>query len=703
MACPGGCIGGGGMPPSGRNDILARRAAVVYNLDGRMSRRRAHENPSVKKLYETILGTPLGHMSHNLLHTNYSARPVASPSPSEEPAATAATTAAPNAQGVLVIHASVGGTATEAASSLTTALREATPEGDASVALVAASAVDPDTLPKWGTIVVVTCTYGEGERPETLEQLYSRIDPKVRGDSWLRQTRFAVFGLGSTQYACGSQFNAAARMVDERLSQLGASRLLDRAEADDQQQEGYRSTMRKWTPLLVSACFGSEAKLATISQFDPPTPLVVVQQALGGHSAAHVAPPPGFHLAPLILRESLVPPGYDRPAAKFSLSLAGTGVTYKVGDHLAMVPRNDDGTVRRALSLYPSVSGDTWITLAALDKESALVGDPNSSGGGGGGGTAFPATPLQLRQLFQCYMDFCSPPTRELLHHMALCVPSRNVEIRRNLRNLADADDAGWAAFSSVRTTLDVLCEFSSDARLPLSNLVSVVPRIQPRLYSIASAPNPQQQLDLAIVLYQWKNPNGHERYGLCTHHLFHDAVPKETLVSVQVRRGVLKPPSDPAVPLVVIALGTGIAPFRALLQHRQEQRLVSPDQMFGPIHIFFGVRHQSKDFYFEQELRQMLQSGVIQSLRGVFSHDVAPGEKLLFMPDYLRANPAEAWNAISAPKTELYYCGPAMGIPAAIMNAFIDAGTQIVGEPAARATVEAIQVCEDRFHCEMF
>jgi NADH-quinone oxidoreductase subunit G/NADP-reducing hydrogenase subunit HndD len=76
MACPGGCIGGGGQPyHHGDINILKKRAQALYDLDEKMEKRKSHENEMVVKLYEDFLGQPGNHKAHELLHTFYSAKP----------------------------------------------------------------------------------------------------------------------------------------------------------------------------------------------------------------------------------------------------------------------------------------------------------------------------------------------------------------------------------------------------------------------------------------------------------------------------------------------------------------------------------------------------------------------------------------------------------------------------------------------------
>jgi iron only hydrogenase large subunit-like protein len=71
MACPGGCIGGGGQPRSTDKGILAKRQAAMYELDERSTLRRSQDNPLVQALYKRFLGSPNSPKAHELLHTHY--------------------------------------------------------------------------------------------------------------------------------------------------------------------------------------------------------------------------------------------------------------------------------------------------------------------------------------------------------------------------------------------------------------------------------------------------------------------------------------------------------------------------------------------------------------------------------------------------------------------------------------------------------
>lgn len=79
MACPGGCVTGGGQPIKSAKDKLTEdvhklRAKGLYSADKNTKLRKSHENPVVKKIYEEYLGEPGGHKAHELLHTHYHKR-----------------------------------------------------------------------------------------------------------------------------------------------------------------------------------------------------------------------------------------------------------------------------------------------------------------------------------------------------------------------------------------------------------------------------------------------------------------------------------------------------------------------------------------------------------------------------------------------------------------------------------------------------
>ena len=74
MACPGGCIGGGGQPIGTNNAVRDARIQALYEIDRSLPLRKSHENPEIKTIYEEFFGAPLSSRAHDLLHTRYHAR-----------------------------------------------------------------------------------------------------------------------------------------------------------------------------------------------------------------------------------------------------------------------------------------------------------------------------------------------------------------------------------------------------------------------------------------------------------------------------------------------------------------------------------------------------------------------------------------------------------------------------------------------------
>jgi sulfite reductase alpha subunit-like flavoprotein len=244
-----------------------------------------------------------------------------------------------------------------------------------------------------------------------------------------------------------------------------------------------------------------------------------------------------------------------------------------------------------------------------------------------------------------------------------------------------------------------VLCDFGASGLPPFEYLLSMIPVICPRLYSIASSPlHGEDRLELLVVLNEWEDSENRNRKGLATQFLF-NAKPN-IKVAVQIRRGILQPPENSASPILMFGLGTvrwrsislptctiiqnlrcllyfhqGVAPFRGFLQHRQA--LLRSGVALGPASLYVGFRHEHHDFYLKDEFEAWLKEGVLTSVHAAFSHDNISrrGGKLYFISDMIEEKPQDMAKAlqlkaelksevIKKPRIHVYYCGPAMGIP---------------------------------------
>jgi sulfite reductase (NADPH) flavoprotein alpha-component len=195
---------------------------------------------------------------------------------------------------------------------------------------------------------------------------------------------------------------------------------------------------------------------------------------------------------------------------------------------------------------------------------------------------------------------------------------------------------------------LDLLETFPS-ARPPLSELVSALDPLLPRLYSIASSPKTKpREIHLAVAVVRYRRRE-RERAGVASTYLSERVTPGGVL-SVHVRRcdGFRLPAPD--TPVIMIGPGTGIAPFRAFLEERRATGAT------GRNWLFFGNPKQATDFLFGDELFAYRNDGLLTRLDTAFSRD-QPHK--IYVQHRMLENAAALW-AWLQDGAQLYVCGDA-------------------------------------------
>jgi sulfite reductase (NADPH) flavoprotein alpha-component len=225
---------------------------------------------------------------------------------------------------------------------------------------------------------------------------------------------------------------------------------------------------------------------------------------------------------------------------------------------------------------------------------------------------------------------------------------------------------------------LDLLLAFPS-AQPPLQELILALAKLEPRLYSIASSPKAyagEVHLTVAAVRYAMR---GRVRKGVASSFLAERARKGAAIpVFVKPAHG-FELPADPAVPIVMIGPGTGIAPFRAFLQ---ERRAIGAR---GRNWLFFGAQRRELDFLYEEELEALRRDGLLTRLDLAFSRDQA--EKI-YVQHRMREYAAElyAWIKDGA---HVYVCGDAVrmarDVDAALAHIIAKQGGTALGEAKAQ------------------
>lgn len=307
---------------------------------------------------------------------------------------------------------------------------------------------------------------------------------------------------------------------------------------------------------------------------------------------------------------------------------------------------------------------------------------------------------VKAGQLFTEVLDIFGKPARRF--YETLQMAAKNEKEKKEIEYLLGKD--GKPKFKELGketpSYADLLRLYPS-SKLSLEFLLDHVPRIKPRLYSIASSSEMHKDmLHLCIVKDDWKTASGQVRYGLCTRYLSDLSLGgSPDLVSGKINAAGITIPDTHSLPCVMVGLGTGIAPFRAMVQDREMAR--SRGETIGPMALFFGARHKRTDYTYGDEFDAYHASGkgIVNVLSTAFSRDQ---EHKIYVQDRINEHPDEIYDMLGKQKGYFYLCGPAGNVPPsvrkAVVNAFVKSGGH--SEEEADKLVTQMQI-EGRYNVE--
>ena len=342
----------------------------------------------------------------------------------------------------------------------------------------------------------------------------------------------------------------------------------------------------------------------------------------------------------------LTAPGSGKETLHFEVSLAGSGLAYEVGDSLGIFPSNDALEVDAVLAAT-GLRGDEPVESAGADLREVLTRQ------------------VTLRE-----------PSRQLLAAILEKCPDAN-ELSEFIDPEAKSVMDDWV---DGRDVVDILRAYP-EARFTADELIKVLRKLQPRLYSIASSPKafPEDiHLTVAVVRYEL---HGRNRQGVCSTYLA-DRVNGGTMPVFIHSAKHFRQPEDTSVPLIMVGPGTGIAPFRAFLQEREV--LGAP----GKTWLFFGDRNRATDFLYEEEINAWRGKGVLHRLDTAFSRDQP--EKI-YVQQRMLENAAELWRWLEE-GAYFYVCGDASRMAKDVDEAL----HRIVAEAGGKSKEEAAAYVEE-------
>ncbi|XP_040448882.1 nitric oxide synthase, endothelial isoform X3 [Falco naumanni] len=528
-------------------------------------------------------------------------------------------------------------------------------------------------------VLVVTSTFGNGDPPECAESFSkalmemtspytstSQAEPpmsyKLRFNSvsqsdqlvtsWKKKRRqlsntdsagtlgalrFSVFGLGSRAYP---HFCAFARAVDTRLEELGGERVLPMGEGDElcAQEESFRT----WARLVFQAacetfCVGDVAGGAE-ELFAPPQSWKRQRHRLVGQPQATETLAGLSHLhkrrvlpCTVLSVENLQSEESSRATLLVRLDSAGQAeLRYQPGDHLGVFPANRAELVRGVLGRVRDPPPPEQPVVVE-----SLEGDP-------GDGPVPPQPgvpqsrlpPCTLAQALTFFLDVAAPPSPQFLQLLATL--AQEPADRQRLQQLGQ--DArlyeDWKWFRCP-TLLEVLEEFPS-VGLPASLLLTQLPLLQPRYYSISSAPGPSPgeiHLTVAVVTYHSENGQGPLHYGVCSTWLAR-LQPGDTVPAFIRGAPSFRLPAAAEAPCILVGPGTGVAPFRSFWQHRLHH-LRAGGGPLGSMVLVFGCRSSALDHIYRQEMQEAQEQGALSQVLTAFSRELGtPKDKNRYHED---------------------------------------------------------------------
>ncbi|ORX56392.1 NADPH-dependent cytochrome P450 oxidoreductase [Hesseltinella vesiculosa] len=573
-----------------------------------------------------------------------------------------------------------------------------------------------DTVDEDCLVCFIMATYGEGEPTDNAvdfwEQFITDEEPTFsQGGESLENLRFMIFGLGNKTY---EHYNAVSRILDSRLTKMGAKRIAERGEGDDDGslEEDFLAWQETMWPAFCEALGVDE----TSAKKGPRQPVYNVE-SLPTYEKDDIyfgeigpKPKPGSkpiydakrpYVAPITTRELFQ--GTDRHCLHVDIDISGTNLSYYTGDHVAMWPTNsEDQVLRLAGVLGLSDKLDAVISVKAVDSTASKQ-------------HPFPV-PTTYRAVFRHYLDICAVASRQSLLPFVEFAPSDAAKAM--LETLATDKDAYRLQIAEPVRNLGEVLELvmgpgaapGAFSAVPFDLIVESVSRLQPRYYSISSSAKEQPNtISATAVTLAYEPSPDRTVFGVNTNflyriHLQHQADlptghlpaydlagPRQSYLNseghtdklpVHVRRSQFKLPRNPNLPVIMIGPGTGVAPFRGFVRERVLQK--NEGKQVGPTVLFFGCRHSEQDFLYKDEWPELFATlGDESRLITAFSRET---DHKVYVQHRLEEHGQEMWRLLEN-GAYIYVCGDAAHMARDVQKMFINIAVQYGGKDEQRAT----------------
>lgn len=446
-------------------------------------------------------------------------------------------------------------------------------------------------------LVIVASTQGEGEPAEEAVALYKYLHSKKAPS--LNETAYAVFALGDSSY---EKFCQAGKDFDTQLAQLGAKPLLARIDADVEYQAIADAWIEELSQLL-------KARVPTQSTHQ----LVAAQ--VGSVDEIHSSPYTKTSplTASLSVNQKITGRGSLKDVRHIEIDLGDSGLRYQPGDALGVWFDNDPALVEELIGLL-------WLT----GDEKVQVAEQSYT----------------LRDALTHHL--------ELTQNTPLIVEKyANLSKDETLLGLI-SDKQALLHYAQNTPIVDMVRQAA--AQPTAQEFVELLRPLTPRLYSIASSQaetEDEVHITVGVVRY---DIDGRARTGGASGFLADRLKEGDELRIFIEHNHNFRLPADSTKPVIMIGPGTGIAPFRAFMQQRDNEEAT------GKNWLFFGNPHFVEDFLYQVEWQRYVKEGLLTNISLAWSRDQA---QKVYVQDKLREQGEEVWHWIEE-GAHIYVCGDA-------------------------------------------
>src|SRR6202048_2708039 len=490
-------------------------------------------------------------------------------------------------------------------------------------------------LPEQGGVLIFCASYN-GAPPDNATQFVKWLGGDLPKDAFAK-VRYAVFGCGNSDWL--ATYQSIPRFIDEQLAARGASNAYVRGEGDarDDLDGQFESWFTKLRPLAVQqfgidTSFDRSADDEPLYRIEPVAPTAVnAILALGGAAPMKV-------LVNTALQNRFGANASDRSTRHIEVQLP-SDISYRVGDHLSVVPRNDPALVDSVARRFGFLPADQIRLQVAEGRRAQLpVGDAVSVG-----------------RLLTEFVELQQIATRKQIQIMSehTRCPVTKPKLLAYVADDAAASEHYRADILGKRKSVFDLLEEQPACELPFHAYLEMLSLLAPRYYSISSSPTGDPaRCSVTVAVVQGPAGSGRGVYkGMFSNYLPGRREGETIHATVRETKAGFRLPDDASVPIIMVGPGTGLAPFRGFLQERAA--LKAKGATLGPAMLFFGCRHPDQDYLYADELKAFAASGITE-LHTAFSR--AEGPKT-YVQNLVGAQKERVWSLIEIGAI-IYVCG---------------------------------------------